>query len=528
MVMQQQERCTRRYTRRPYLRPRPGLAVRLLREHTHRSHHLPTMAASLAATTLFDYVVIGGGSGGIASARRAASYGAKTLLVERAKLGGTCVNVGCVPKKIMWNAAQIAEGLHVAKEFGWVGTEAGTLDWAQLKSKRDGCITRLNGIYEQNLAGSKVELLRGEARFLSPDTISVGDIVVKGKNFLIAVGGAPDVPEVPGADLAITSDGFFALETQPASVAVIGAGYIAVELAGVFQKLGTKTALFTRGARPLRNFDAMLSEQLTEALAADGVTLVPNSAVAGIARTDSGKLELTLAAGAGAEGATRHGPFDQVLFAIGRKPLLAPLHLAAAGVALSTAGYIAVDALQRTSTPNVHALGDVCGVAELTPVAIAAGRRLADRLFGGPKFAGACIDFNTVPSVVFSHPPIGTVGLTEAAARAAHGDDKVCAAPLPPRPTASRYPPVTEPRPTLTRLLFRALTRPDQGVHVQVRQHVVHDIPGGEEAEDRHEARVPAAGGAGHWAARHRHRRGRDAAGLCGRRQDGRHQGAVR
>jgi glutathione reductase (NADPH) len=360
----------------------------------------------------FDYLVIGGGSGGIASARRAAQYGARVAVVEAARLGGTCVNVGCVPKKVMWNAAGIAESLHHAADYGFdVGDVR--FDWSRLVAARHAYIERLNGIYGRMLDDSGVTLLRGHARFAAPDTVSVGGATYRARHILIAAGGRPDVPDLPGAGLGIDSNGFFALTEQPQRVAVIGAGYIAVELAGVLRALGSAVTLAIRGQTVLRSFDTLVQEAVTGHLEAAGIRLERGFVPAGLERRGDGIAVLA------ADGRAVSG-FDSVIWAVGRRPCSDRLGLDAAGVKTDADGHIPVDAFQNTNVPAIHAVGDITGRAPLTPVAIAAGRRLADRLFDGQT--DRHLNYDDIPSVVFAHPPVGTVGLTEAQARAAHGD----------------------------------------------------------------------------------------------------------
>jgi glutathione reductase (NADPH) len=361
----------------------------------------------------FDLIVIGGGSGGLACAQRAAEYGARALIVESHRLGGTCVNVGCVPKKVMWNAAEVAHALHDAHDYGFDLTLLGH-DWAQLKRKRDEYIARLNGIYERNLANRKVELLRGRARLVAADAIEVNGRRHSAPHIVIATGGRPALPRIPGAELGITSDGFFELAARPGAVMVVGSGYIAVELAGVFSALGTHTTLVLRRERVLREFDAMLGDALMKTMRDEGVEIVTGAVPAALARNAQGSLDLGLADG------RRLGPADVVLWAIGRDPAVEDLNLAAAGLAPAADGSIATDAFQQTAVPGVYAIGDVTGRALLTPVAIAAGRRLADRLFDAQRERK--LDYQLIPTVIFSHPPIGTVGLSEAEARARHGE----------------------------------------------------------------------------------------------------------
>jgi glutathione reductase (NADPH) len=362
----------------------------------------------------FDLVVIGGGSGGVAASRRAAEYGARVAIIESGRLGGTCVNVGCVPKKVMWNAADLAEGVRDSIEYGLQVTIEGH-DWPTLKKKRDEYITRLNGIYERLLAGSKVELVRGRGRLLAPGVVSVAGRKLTAPHILLATGGRPLIPNIPGAALGITSDGFFELETRPERVAVVGSGYIAVEAAGIFASLGSKVTHVIRGESVLKQFDAMIGKAMMLALHEHGVETVMNAWPEGLERSVAGSLELTLNQG------RKLGPFDSVLWAIGRAPLVEDLGLDAAGVKLDAFGFIDTDKYEATSVEGIYAIGDVTCRPHLTPVAIAAGRRLSDRLFGSQP--ERLMDYENIPTVIFGHPPIGTVGITETQARAKHGDD---------------------------------------------------------------------------------------------------------
>ena len=362
----------------------------------------------------FDLAVIGGGSGGLACARRAAAYGARAVVVESGRLGGTCVNVGCVPKKVMWNAAHVAESLRDAPEYGFQLDVRG-FDWGTLKTKRDAYIERLNGIYERNLANDKVELIRGFARFTGAHSLDVGGRPLTARHIVIATGGRPMVPMVPGAALGITSDGFFELENLPRRVVMVGSGYVSVELGGVFAALGSKVTLLIRGETVLRSFDAMLGAGVLKAMRDEGVDVVTNGYPQSLERTAAGELELVLTNG------RRLPPADCVLWAIGRAPSVEGLGLDAAGVKLDANGYIETDKYQSTNVDGIYAIGDVTGRAQLTPVAIAAGRRLSDRVFNDQS--GRFLDYDNVPTVIFSHPPVGTVGLSEAAARAKYGDD---------------------------------------------------------------------------------------------------------
>ncbi len=361
----------------------------------------------------YDLIVIGGGSGGLACAQRAADYGARVLLIEAGRLGGTCVNVGCVPKKIMWNAGQIGHALHDASDYGFDLRFVGH-DWARLKAARDAYIERLNVIYARNVERRKVELLRDYARLQSQQSVRVGNREISAGTIVLATGGVPLVPQIPGATLGITSDGFFELPDRPARVAIVGAGYVAAELSGVFTALGTRTTVVLRHDCLLRSFDVMLGESLLTIMRDDGMDVVTHAVPAAVDRNVAGELTLRLVDGRAL------GPFDCVIWAVGRAPASIELGLDALQVRRDAGGHVLVDAYQATNVEHLYAIGDVTQHAGLTPVAIAAGRRLSDRLFGGQT--GRKLDYENIASVVFSHPPIGTVGLSERDARARHGD----------------------------------------------------------------------------------------------------------
>lgn len=368
-----------------------------------------------------DFIVLGGGSGGIAAARRAAQHGARVVLVESGRLGGTCVNLGCVPKKIMWHAAQLAHGFHDASGYGF---ELGDWrhDWARLRTAREAYIARLNGIYQANLEKDGVRMIRSPGQFVGDRSIVAGDETLTADHILIATGGQPERPDMPHAELGIDSDGFFALDRCPASVAVVGGGYIAVELAGMLQALGARVSLIVRGARLLRGFDDMLGAALLEAMRAQGVDVQLESQIESLEPVTGGarlRLQSVHPDNAQLEN-TQDLQVETLIWATGRGPNTAELGLESTVIATDARGFIVTDPYQNTSVGGVYAVGDVTGRAALTPVAIAAGRRLAERLFAGKP--DSRLDYDLIPTVVFSHPPIGTVGMTETAACAQYGD----------------------------------------------------------------------------------------------------------
>lgn len=361
----------------------------------------------------FDLIVLGGGSGGLAVAQRAAEYGARVAVFEHGRLGGTCVNVGCVPKKVMWNAAEIAHLMRQASHYGFE-LSVGGHDWGLLKRGRDAYVERLNGIYRRNLDNKDIVTVLSHGRFTGPrEIVDEAGERYRAEHVVIATGGYPRVPELPGAEQGITSDGFFELEAPPERVAVVGSGYIAVELAGVFRALGSEVSVFVRFDRLLRSFDPMLSEHLMSNMRAAGIEIVCDAVPRAVGGANSIALETE-------DGRTFEG-FDALLWAIGRQPNTAGLGLEHAGVETTSRGNVVVDAWQNTSAERVYAIGDVTGRAELTPVAIAAGRRLGDRIFGGQSERR--LSYELIPTVIFSHPPIGTIGLTEDEARERHGAD---------------------------------------------------------------------------------------------------------
>ncbi len=364
-------------------------------------------------TQSFDLLVIGGGSGGLAHAQRAAEYGARAAVIESGPLGGTCVNVGCVPKKLMWYTAHHALLLEHAKDFGFDISVNGH-EWSQVRQKRDAYISRLNDIYEGNLEKRGVTYISGQARFVDATTVDVDGEQYSAEKIVIATGGYPIVPDIPGAEYGITSDGFFKLPDRPRKVALIGSGYISVELAGIFHELGSETSILVRYDGVLRSFDAMLRRELEAAMTASGLTLEKGVIPRELSESANG-LRLH------AEDGREFGDFDAVIWAVGRAPNTGSLNLDAAGVETDGRGFVPTDEWQKTNVDNIFALGDVTGRAALTPVAIAAGRRLADRLYGG--MSERRLEYEYIPTVIFAHPPIGTVGLSEHEAREKFGDD---------------------------------------------------------------------------------------------------------
>lgn len=367
-------------------------------------------------TKHYDYLAIGGGSGGIASINRAAMYGQKCALVEAKYLGGTCVNVGCVPKKVMWHAAQIAEAIHLyGPDYGF-DTTVNKFDWGKLIESRTAYIDRIHQSYERGLGNNKVDVIHGFAKFIDAHTVEVNGEIITADHILIATGGRPSRPNIPGAEYGINSDGFFELDALPKRVAVVGAGYIAVEIAGVLNGLGSETHLFVRKHAPLRTFDPMIVEALVEVMNAEGPQLHTQSVPKSVVKNSDGSLTLTLENGKTFE-------VDCLIWAIGREPANDNINLSAAGVKTNDKGYITVDKYQNTNVKSIYAVGDNTGAVELTPVAVAAGRRLSERLFNNKP--DEHLDYSNIPTVVFSHPPIGTVGLTEDQAKEQHGEDNV-------------------------------------------------------------------------------------------------------
>jgi glutathione reductase (NADPH) len=358
----------------------------------------------------FDLFTIGGGSGGVRASRVSATYGARVAIAESHRFGGTCVNVGCIPKKLFSYAAHFREEFEVAAGFGWT-VDAPRFDWPTLRANKDREIARLNTVYERVLSLAGVEILRGRATLAGPHAVRIGGKTYSAKHVLIATGSRPVVPAIPGREHAITSDQVFALERLPVRAIVVGGGYIAVEFASIFNGLGVDTTLAYRRKRLLRGFDAELGERLGEEMAGKGVNIRYGTEPVAIARRSNGALEVTCGDGSRQEA-------DLVLFATGRRPNSADLGLEAAGVKLAEDGAVIVDKYSNSSVDWIHAIGDVTNRINLTPVATAEGMWLARTLFHDEPTP---VDHENVPTAVFGDPNLATVGLAEGEARSRFG-----------------------------------------------------------------------------------------------------------
>ncbi|KAF2182531.1 glutathione reductase [Zopfia rhizophila CBS 207.26] len=396
----------------------------------------------------YDYIVIGGGSGGSGAARRAAGwYGAKTLLTENGRSGGTCVNVGCVPKKMTWYFASVNEILKGARNYFYDVPDNVQFHFDRFKKRRDESILRLNGAYERNWNREAIELVHGTATFTGAKEIEVdmqngsGKLSVTAPKILIATGSYPIIPDnVEGAEHGITSDGFFDIEHLPKKMAIVGAGYIAVEMAGMLNAIGVEVHMFIRGETFLRTFDPMIQETMTKAYEHAGVIIHKSfKGFKKVERLDQSPATVTdgEAHEKRADGPSPHKQlritdlegqtfeFNELLWAIGRAPEVQKLNLDKPGIKLTKTGHIAVDEYQNTNVEGIYALGDVTGQAELTPVAIAAGRQLGNRLFGAPELKCSKLSYDHIPTVVFSHPEIGAIGLTEPQAIQQYGQENI-------------------------------------------------------------------------------------------------------
>ena len=355
----------------------------------------------------FDLYVIGAGSGGVRAARFAAGFGAKVAVAESRYLGGTCVNVGCVPKKLLVYGAHYAEDLEQASAYGWTTGEA-SFDWATLIANKDREINRLNGIYRNLLVNSGVVLHEGHARLTGPHEVEINGQRYTAEHIMIATGGWPVIPDIPGREHAISSNEAFFLKELPKRVIVVGGGYIAVEFAGIFHGMGAQTSLLYRGELFLRGFDGAVRKHLAEELSRRGLDLQFNADIKRIEKLDDGSLEVELKDGCIL--AT-----DCVFYATGRRPMLDNLGLEHTGVTLDEKGFIKVNEKYETAEPSILAIGDVIGRVQLTPVALAEGMAVARRLFKPEQYR--LVDYRMIPTAVFSLPNIGTVGLTEEQAR---------------------------------------------------------------------------------------------------------------
>ncbi len=360
-------------------------------------------------TTTFDLLVIGGGSGGLAVAEKAAQFGKKVAIVESWKLGGTCVNNGCVPKKVMWYAANLAHAVDDAADFG-IDVQRGSTDWRKLVQGREQYINNINKFWDGYVTDLGITFIAGHGHFIDHKVVEVGGHTYSAEHIVIATGGTPIVPPVPGAELGITSDGFFQLTEKPKRVAVIGGGYIGVELSGVLRALGSDVTLVTLDDRILNLFDPMISEILHDEMIKQGIDIHTDFQVTGLSQGENGihvnSPDLDL------------NDFDQVIWAVGRRANTTSLKLENSGIQALKNGVIEVDEYENTNVEGIYAIGDITGRVQLTPVAIAAGRRLAERLFDNQPERK--MDYENVPSVVFAHPPIATVGLTEQQALEKH------------------------------------------------------------------------------------------------------------
>ena len=362
----------------------------------------------------FDLFTIGGGSGGVRASRISAGLGARVGIAEDARWGGTCVNIGCVPKKLMVFASEVAEDLHDAGGYGFTLDAPPRFDWATLIANKDAEIARLNGIYVRLLENAGVTLFNGRATLIDAHTVEIAEAVgtrrVTADKILVAVGGAPVRPSEPGSEFGVVSDDVFALKDLPPRVMVAGGGYIAVEFAGIFNGLGAETHHIYRGATPLRGFDDDMRAAVVREMGVKGVNQIFGAIIDRIDRTASG-LRCALSSGDVVE-------VDLVLYAIGRRPKTGALGLDAVGVKMNDVGAVIVNESYQTSAPNIYAIGDVTDRFNLTPVATAEGMALAHNLFGE---GGWTVDYDGVPTAVFTQPSLATVGLSEAAARARYG-----------------------------------------------------------------------------------------------------------
>jgi glutathione reductase (NADPH) len=359
----------------------------------------------------YDLFVIGGGSGGVRAARFSAGMGARVAIAEERYWGGTCVNVGCVPKKLFSYASHFAEEFRDSAGFGWkVGSAS--FDWPTLRDNKTKEIERLNGIYDKMLGGAGCEMFWGTAKVVDPHTVELEGKTYTAANILVAVGGWPFVPDMPGKEHIISSNEAFYLDKLPREIVIVGGGYIAVEFAGIFHGLGVEVTQLYRGSMFLRGFDKDVREHLAQEMGRKGIDVRFNTDLEKVEK--KGERLIGHLKGGGTIEA------DAIMYATGRRPSTGGIGLEEAGVEMNDNGTIPVDQHFRTNVPSILALGDVLGRIELTPVALAEGMAVARTLFGNKP---STVDYAYVPSAVFSHPPIGSVGLTEEQGREALGDD---------------------------------------------------------------------------------------------------------
>ena len=360
----------------------------------------------------YDVLAIGGGSGGLAVVEIAAKHGRKVAIVDPNPLGGTCVNAGCVPKKVMWYAAEAATAVNNAPSFG-IAAEPATVSWKQLVDQRNGYISPINQYWAGHVDALGIERIEGKATLVDEHTVEVAGDRFTAERIVLATGGRPFVPPVEGAELGITSDGFFQLQERPQKVAIIGAGYIGVELAGVLSSLGSEVSIFGLENRVLEVFDSVVSDTVQASLTQDGVQLHLGFKVEKLFGSEG---DIFVSSDKG----NSVGSFDAVIWAVGRKPNTDQLGLENAGLTPARNGTLEVDEWGQTRVPSIYAIGDIIGKAPLTPVAIAAGRRLAEHWFSDQEVEP--VNYEGIPSVVFAHPPVGTIGLTEQQARSEHSN----------------------------------------------------------------------------------------------------------
>jgi len=359
----------------------------------------------------YDLIVIGAGSGGLAAAQRAAEHKQRVAIIEMGQLGGTCVNRGCIPKKIYWYAAEFAYDLKHSNTLGFE-TNDFKHNWHTLQQASKQYIKKLNDMYRKNLSQKNIEIITGNASFQSSKEISVGSVLLTAKQIIIACGATPVVPDIPGAEFGITSDDFFELKNKPNKTIIVGSGYVAVELAGILNALGSDTKIVARKNSILRKFDQSIQSSVIDYLVESGVEVSLNTDVLSVKENNNQLLVQT--------NNKDYTSVDALLWAIGRKPLVSDLGLERTQVTKDKNNFILVDQYQTTKDPNICAIGDVVGNHELTPVAIAAGRALSDRLFGDKE--NARLEYENIPTVIFSHPPVGTVGMSEEEARVVYGN----------------------------------------------------------------------------------------------------------